>query len=700
MRVVTKIWVGLTLLVAGYVATVVSNDLIAHRLTVFFGQVDESQVPAVNLAQEAVIGFNQMMVECENGVVTGDREALNRGLAAGDDTVGVLRQITMLKSLASVRRETSTRVAGRIAAYRDDAAVVFKAMLVTTQKPDLMQRAADLANRAQAIRRDLAALTHDVRQDLRTAIEEQQSSVALNRQISDLVLVTILVAVVSGAVALTMHWSGRLGRLLAVSNRLTQGDYETSVTVAGADEIGRLGTQFERVRRAISERDLSLRVFNDTLEQQIRDRTRELESRNRELSDEIGIRHRAEQNLQFANQEAESMLGSLGSALIGLDGDDRVARWNSAAERLFGQPAEAMIGRTLAETGIRCDWAEIFLAITQCTTGKGTVEIPALRYEGAGQEERWLSLLVSLSRTQEGSRPGRGRVILLATDITERRREEAQRSQSAKLESIGQLSAGIAHEINTPIQFIGDNLRFLADAHIAYKTLRDGQARAWAELNPAARPEAISAWDQLVAACDAEYLDAEVPKAIEQALEGVTRVAGIVQAMKAFAHPDQGEQTRLDLNSAVQTTIAVARSEYKYVADIVTDLDPALPSIVCHASVIHQVLLNLVVNAAHAIAEKQAEDGARGTITITTRCAEQQAMISVADTGVGIPEAIQPKIFTPFFTTKGVGKGTGQGLHMAYTAVVQQHGGQIRFTTAAGRGTTFTIHLPLGGRPA
>lgn len=275
-------------------------------------------------------------------------------------------------------------------------------------------------------------------------------------------------------------------------------------------------------------------------------------------------------------------------------------------------------------------------------------------------------------------------------DITERRSLETQLRQAQKLEAIGQLAAGIAHEINTPTQFVADNLSFLRDSWKGthellelYRTaIRNTGGALSAELGAAER------------SCDLDFILAEVPHAIDQALDGTTRVAKIVGATKEFSHPDASDKSESDLNRAIESTITVARNEWKYVAEVATDLDPALAPILCYPGDINQVVLNLLVNAAHAIREK-VKDGEKGLITVRTRSRGKIAEISVTDTGNGIPEAIRTRVFDPFFTTKEVGKGTGQGLSLAHTVVVKKHSGRIWFETENGRGTTFFVELPI-----
>ncbi len=273
---------------------------------------------------------------------------------------------------------------------------------------------------------------------------------------------------------------------------------------------------------------------------------------------------------------------------------------------------------------------------------------------------------------------------MLKIEIANRRRVESELQVAHRLEAVGQLAAGIAHEINTPIQFIGDNLRFLRDAI-------DGQSKVIAAQDAALGQDGATAARAVAESVDLQFLIEEAPKAIEQSLEGVERVAGLVRALKEFSHPGSPERRPADLNQAIRTTLAVARNEYKYVADLEVDLDPALPEVPCHISEINQVVLNLVVNAAHALEGRAA---GRGRILVTSRLNGGWVDILVADNGCGIPPAIRERIFEPFFTTKPVGKGTGQGLYLAHTIVARHHG-RILVDSEVGQGTTFTVRLPV-----
>lgn len=278
-----------------------------------------------------------------------------------------------------------------------------------------------------------------------------------------------------------------------------------------------------------------------------------------------------------------------------------------------------------------------------------------------------------------------------------RQRIEVQLEAAQKLEAIGQLAAGIAHEINTPTQFIGDNLRFVRDGFRELMDLRplEQQLLDAARALPGCKG-LVEEFEKAYAKADVDYLHEEIPKALDQALEGVQRVSGIVRSMKEFSHPGVAEKQNVDLNHAIESTLTVSRSVWKYVADVSTQFDAFLPTVPVLPGEFNQVILNIIVNAAHAIGDVVGDGGkGKGLIRISTRQDGKWAEIRISDTGTGIPESARAHMFELFFTTKGIGKGTGQGLAIAHTVVVEKHGGAITFETETGKGTTFIIRLPL-----
>jgi signal transduction histidine kinase len=293
----------------------------------------------------------------------------------------------------------------------------------------------------------------------------------------------------------------------------------------------------------------------------------------------------------------------------------------------------------------------------------------------------------------------------ICTDISDLRQAaahaqklEAQLHLSQKLEAVGQLASGIAHEINTPIQFIGDNIHYLRNTFgklaLAWQRSREViQARIECrEIAEVAREiDAIESHTKLARLLP----DAEL--AFAESIEGLARVTETVRAMKEFAHPGDGEMSAVNLNHSLETTLIVARNEYKQIADVVTEFGD-LPTVHCRPGAINKVFLNIIVNAAHAIEQKAAQGGGRGVITVKTFHDPTGVEVNITDTGCGIPRAMISRIFDPFFTTKPVGKGTGQGLAIAHS-VVKSHGGHIAVDSTPGVGTTFKIHLPLTDSP-
>ena len=287
--------------------------------------------------------------------------------------------------------------------------------------------------------------------------------------------------------------------------------------------------------------------------------------------------------------------------------------------------------------------------------------------------------------------------VIVSYDVTKEASLEAQLLQAHKMEAIGELASGIAHEINTPTQYIGDNIRFFQESFGDIQKLLDKYQLLLRAVQSGQPTQQIAGdIDALIGEVELDYLSEELPIAIEQSLEGNSRVAEIVRAMKEFAHPGLEEKTAVDINHAIKNTIMVARNEWKYVADVITDFEPGLPEVPCLPGSFNQVMLNIIVNAAHAIGEVvKDKPEEKGKITIRTRRVGAWAEIRIEDTGPGIPEKIRTKIFDPFFTTKDPGKGTGQGLALVHAVIVEKHKGTIEVETEPGKGTTFIVRVPL-----
>jgi signal transduction histidine kinase len=327
--------------------------------------------------------------------------------------------------------------------------------------------------------------------------------------------------------------------------------------------------------------------------------------------------------------------------------------------------------------------------LAECTPGTFEILCAVVTADDRVVELRWT---VSCELVN-GMRLVRGLMI----DVTEARRLVREMAQGQKLESVGRIAAGVAHEINTSVQFISDSVRFVRHAlRDVPHALADYRALAAGVLSGKDVTGAAKKAADTDEAADVDYFLKNAPDALDRALEGIGRVGSIVRSMTEFAYPDTRTKADIDLNRAIKTTLNMARNEYKSVAEVETDFGD-IPPVHCHAGDINQVVLNLLLNAAHAISDVVEGTSAKGRITVQTRTIGDFVEISIGDTGDGIPEAVRGRIFEPFVTTKEVGRGTGQGLALSSGIVVEKLKGSLHFETETGKGTTFFIRLPKSG---
>jgi PAS domain S-box-containing protein len=372
-----------------------------------------------------------------------------------------------------------------------------------------------------------------------------------------------------------------------------------------------------------------------------------------------------------------TMIDLIPAFIYAKDVGSRFIAMNAALARNMGTDSNTAIGKTDFDF-FAPELAKKFYADEQALikSGAAIIDLEEPGFDKVTGMPRTVVTSKVPLRDENGMMIG---IIGVGFDITERKVAEQRAAQGEHLESIGRLAAGVAHEINTPIQFLNDSVYFIREA---MQDLLAHNAKL-ASMLPVP-PEVDE---------DIEDLKKDLPPALDRVVEGLGRIAEIVRSMKEFSHVDQREMSRVDLNRAISSTLIIARSEYKYVAEVKTEFQE-LPLVTCHGGQINQVVLNLVVNAAHAIADKVKGTPAMGLITVRTSVDSGFAVVSVSDTGGGVPEAIRKRIFEPFFTTKEVGKGTGQGLSIAHN-VIKAHGGTLTFVTEIGKGTTFTVRLPL-----
>ncbi len=402
----------------------------------------------------------------------------------------------------------------------------------------------------------------------------------------------------------------------------------------------------------------------------------------------------AEKALQRAFVETEGLVSAISSILIGLDEHNRIVRWNIPAEQTFGIFSSTVLGNPVQSIPIQWNWDVFMIAVQDCREQQQPLRIPELPYLDNAGAERFLGMTLSPISGGFDVRPG---ILILGKDITQQKRIESQLVVAQKMESIGQLAAGVAHEINTPLHYISENIRFLRESFQDLHRLFD----AYGDLldrtqNGEVNDQALAGVTEVIKEIDLEYLLKEIPSVLTQSLAGTDRVTEIVRAMNEFSHPGTGEKALVDVNHSLESAVTLSRKEWKDVAEVVTDFATDLPPVPCILSQLTQVWLNLLINAAQAIQSNLTKNSSdKGTITISTQYDHEWVEVRVSDTGVGIPQSIQAQVFDLFFTTKEVGVGTGQGLSLAHSIVVKNHGGYLSFESIPLRETTFIVRLPL-----
>lgn len=410
---------------------------------------------------------------------------------------------------------------------------------------------------------------------------------------------------------------------------------------------------------------------------------------------DITLQKHFETELREAKEFLAGVIDNLPCGIVMKNYDGEIMMVSKTVADFYGRTVEEIIGSQIVDITrpeefirqLRREDLEVLDGHKQITTHE-------LKAQDADENPHWWEITRRAFFVGADEKP---HLLSIVMDVTERKAMESQLAQAQKLESIGQLAAGIAHEINTPTQYVGDNTRFIQNiVGDMFAAIDEYQALLTIARNDEITGAFLDQVEEKIEALDLEYLREEIPNAVNQSLDGISRISKIVKSMRDFAHPETGVKKSIDLNSAIESAITVARNEWKYVADLETDFAEDLPCVPCLAGEFNQVILNIIINAAHAI-ENVVGDGSngKGKIKISTSKSEDWAEIRIADTGMGIVPKIRNRIFDPFFTTKEVGKGTGQGLAISHTVIVEKHGGSISFDSMVGEGTTFFIRLPL-----
>ncbi len=411
------------------------------------------------------------------------------------------------------------------------------------------------------------------------------------------------------------------------------------------------------------------------------------------IIDDITETVNAEKKLLLAHDEMRNLLLSIDSILIGVTNRDTITHWNNNAEKILDITADEAFGKKIVELPIGWQWPLIYEGISNSISENRSIQLKDIKLIKNNQEIRYLGITINPITTNEGVLQG---FLLYGRDVTEKRHMEMQLLQDQKLKSIGELAAGIAHEINTPTQYVNDNTYFLKESFeqlielldLYRNIIKDNQNNE--DINPY-----IQSIKKLEEKIDINFLLEEIPAALKQNLEGLEHIAGIVKSMRSLSRPDNESTVLFDINKAIQDTVNISRNEWKYNSELQLNLDNDLFEIEGYPAEINQVLLNIIINSAHAI-EEAIDNGiiGRGNINIKTQNLKKHIQIKIEDNGIGIPDNVIDKIYDPFFTTKDIDKGTGQGLAISYNIIKKKHKGKIIVESTEKKGTKFIIELP------
>jgi PAS domain S-box-containing protein len=424
--------------------------------------------------------------------------------------------------------------------------------------------------------------------------------------------------------------------------------------------------------------------------------------RTRLLKQKIAEQKKAQETLiesrdlaEFRRAEIEKLVAAISSLLIAVDSDGKIFQWNETAENFFNIPAKMSMGQYF--TDVLKDYihpGKLTDILEKGLAGKEGKYVNNFEIS-IDLKDKGIRLLLTIINPITDSNGKRLGFLLLAENITHHKEEECRRNLSQKLELLGQMAGNIAHEIKIPLQYIGHNSQFVCESFTNITQFYETVFACLPEMEQSNKKDAAQKIREIIKRCDIEYLLREIPQACNQMADGVATICSIIHSMKEYSHPGRGVMEKADINKLLCTTIVIVQNKINKALNIKTKYNEELPKISCYPGELNQVFMNLMGNALDAIQEKNNPEEP-GIIKITSTLKDNEIIVTIADNGCGIPDNIKDNVFNPFFTTKEIGKGTGQGLSMAHN-IVEKHKGKIYFKSKAGEGTTFYIHLPIEG---
>jgi signal transduction histidine kinase/HAMP domain-containing protein len=702
LSIAVKIWMSIIFVIGGYIATVLLAFFITQSTSRVITYIDEEARPFSEECTQLLYDFFSINSAYETAALIGEMNYFEDAGRLRKKIETLLYRMKDLEGLPSDLLAETTALDEALSILLSDQYATYMelAQLADSPSDELLLRLAGVNDRKQAMEERLLSQRENAKEHLRKEVHRLQAATTLKSRIDIIVFVIVmLISLPLITLAINTYTLNPLRSLI----RFVRGEITMIPENLPKDEIGELAqsflefthtqqentTRLENEVEARTQAEQNLMAHQENLENIIEERTHSIHEANLQLESR-------KEELQKSEIRFRTVFSSMHEGLclhdairdgVGEVADYRLILANPAFETITGISCGKAIDAIASE--LYQTQPAPFLDVYAKVLNTGEPVVFECYLEGQRKH-----LLVSASKSSANQ------FVTIFSDISEQKKIEGELQQAQKLESVGQLAAGIAHEINTPIQFVGDNIQFMKSAFEDLLGLQDSTVALIEQAKTCGlNPELIKQVENERDEADIDYLIDEIPRAVEQSLEGVQRVTTIVLAMKEFAHPGSKEMQFINLNKAIDTTIVVARNEWKYAAELKTDFCDTLPAVPCLPGEINQVVLNLIVNARDAIVDRVGSEERLGLITISTSHTESMVRVEVTDNGGGIPKHVQERIFDPFFTTKEVGRGSGQGLAIARGVIVNKHQGELSFITEEGVGTTFVILLPLNAPP-